>query len=44
MTDNEFKRAKRASLKRLGLCMWCGKEDAYTMSGRSMCADCCAKN
>lgn len=43
MTDNEFKRAKRASLKRLGLCMWCGKEDAYTMSGRSMCADCCEK-
>lgn len=36
MTDSEF-RAKR---KKAHVCTQCGKEDAYTMMGRSRCADC----
>ena len=36
MTDKEFY-AKR---KKAGVCVRCGREDAYTMNGRSYCAEC----
>lgn len=36
MTQSEF-RQKR---KHAGVCVQCGREDAYTMTGRSLCADC----
>lgn len=39
----ERKQANRAYLKNLQRCVICGKQDAYTLSGRSACADCCEK-
>ena len=32
------------SRKEQGICLRCGKEDAYTMNGRSYCFDCCEKD
>ena len=40
MTIAEF----RALRKRAGVCRDCGQEDAYTMNGRTLCADCAEKN
>lgn len=36
----ENNKSLRALRKRLHLCRDCGKQDAYTMNGRSRCADC----
>lgn len=38
-----WKRFKEERVKN-GLCRGCGKEDAFTMNGRSYCADCAEKN
>lgn len=38
MTDTEFRRLRRKA----GVCTRCGKIDAYTMGGRSACAECAA--
>ena len=34
----------RAIRKKAGVCRDCGKEDAYTMGGRTLCADCAEKS
>lgn len=39
MTDSEFYRLR----KKAGVCPRCGREDAFTMTGRSFCADCAEK-
>lgn len=40
----EYMRERRAWLKSLHLCSECGQEDAFTMNGRALCADCAEKN
>ena len=40
MTQKEF----RAFRKKAGVCRDCGKEDAYTMAGRTYCAECAEKD
>lgn len=40
MTENEYKRIEYKVRRNDGLCTRCGREDAYTMAGRSMCAEC----
>lgn len=40
MTQQEF----RALRKKAGVCRDCGKEDAYTMAGRTYCAECAEKD
>ena len=39
MTDKEFYHLR----KKVGICPRCGREDAFTMAGRSLCAECAAK-
>lgn len=38
--DRAFAWRRYAVRKKAGLCVTCGKEDAYTIAGRSRCADC----
>lgn len=40
----EYMRERRAMNRGLGLCVECGCEDAYTMVGRSRCAECAEKH
>lgn len=40
MTQSEFDKRRREVRKSAGLCIKCGQEDAYTMAGRSRCANC----
>lgn len=40
----KYNREYAKTLKRLHLCQRCKKKDAYTMAGRSCCAECSAKN
>lgn len=39
MTEAEFRRMR----KRAGVCRDCGKQDAYTLGGRTYCFDCAEK-
>jgi len=41
--QNANTRAWRGDLKRHHLCVWCKQEDAYTMTGRALCAECAQK-
>ena len=40
MTQKEFRDLR----KKAGVCRDCGKEDAYTMAGRTYCAECAEKD
>ena len=40
---SDYDKKVRQIRKKEGLCIQCGKEDAYTMAGRSRCADCAEK-
>lgn len=44
MTEKEYAAAYKAAVyyerKKSGVCTMCGKEDAFTMIGRSRCAEC----
>lgn len=40
MTENEY----RARLKAAHLCLYCKKQDAYTLAGRRHCAECAEKD
>ena len=42
--DREFERRRRKVRRESGLCTVCGREDAYTMAGRAMCAICAQKS
>lgn len=39
-----YQRELRVSCKRLHICVQCYKQDAYTLVGRTLCADCAAKD
>lgn len=39
----EYVNKTRALLKELHICRECGEQDAYTLNGRTVCADCAAK-
>lgn len=39
-SSNEYRRRVYASRKKNHMCVNCGKEDAFTMAGRSMCSSC----
>lgn len=38
--ENEWRRKRYSVRRKAGLCTRCGREDAYTMAGRSLCSDC----
>lgn len=40
MTQAEYNKRERENRKREHLCIQCGKQDAYTLNGRSRCAVC----
>ena len=42
--NSAYKAAKYYERKRAGLCVMCGKEDAFTMVGRSRCSECAERN
>lgn len=48
MTEKEYtaayKAAKYRERKDAGLCVSCGKQDAYTLAGRSQCAECAERS
>lgn len=41
--DREFEKRRRKVRRESGLCTICGREDAYTMAGRALCAICAQK-
>lgn len=43
MDELEYKHRLYWARKNSGLCVQCGKEDAYTMNGRARCAECSRK-
>lgn len=44
MEQLEYFAGLRALRKKLHICQRCGEKDAYTMAGRSRCAECAAKD
>lgn len=43
MTEADYKKMRYYARKKDGVCVRCGREDAYTMAGRSYCAECVEK-
>lgn len=41
--NRQYNREEYDFRKSRGLCAKCGKRDAYTISGRTLCAECCEK-
>lgn len=43
MTESEYKKALLSNRKKNHFCTKCGKQDAYTLSGRARCYECAEK-